>query len=61
MAQLPIHDTGVNLCGLNVGVAEHLGYALNGNAFGQADLRHKRMTRNVESDRLCKKKHAGEV
>ena len=52
MAQLPIHDTGVNLCGLNVGVAEHLGYALNGNTFGQADFRRKRMPRKVIGDPL---------
>ena len=52
MAQLSIHHTGINLCGLNVGVSEHLGHALNGNAFGKADFRRKRMPGKMVGDPL---------
>lgn len=50
MAQLSIHHTGINLCGLNVGVSEHLGYAFNGNAFGKADFRGERMPGEMVGD-----------
>ena len=50
MAQLSVHHTGINLCGLNVGVSEHLGYALNGNAFGKADFRGERMPGEMVGD-----------
>lgn len=52
MAQLSVHHTGINLCGLNVGVSEHLGHTLNGNAFGKADFRRKRMSGKMEKKKL---------
>ena len=56
MAQLSVHHTGINLCGLNVGVSEHLGHTLNGNAFGKADFRRKRMSGKMVGDPLVVEK-----
>ena len=44
MAQLPIHDTRIDLCGLDVGMAEHFRHTFNGYTFCQANFGRERMT-----------------
>ena len=61
LVELLFGDFRVYLCSLYALVSQHGTHRFDGYAVGEEHRRGCRVAGHVESDRLCKKKHAGEV